>query len=125
MHHVIFSVSALLGTDIVTPNGIPIGVLEDMICNKDSGKTTYLILSAGAYIGQEDQLYAIHHSFFYLNGDDEVLIFDAKIGKREQGFYLDLPDHYDDATVRNYQDFTKQIIPHLSIAGHRTDTEYY
>lgn len=123
MHHLIFSASALLGTDIVSPEGAKLGALEDIICNKDTGKITYLIVSAGRNLGFRNKLYALHHSFFYLNGDDEVLIFDTKIGKDDHNFYLDLPDHYDDATVHDFSDFSKEILLNLSVAGHRSDNE--
>jgi sporulation protein YlmC with PRC-barrel domain len=123
MHHLIFSISALLGTEVVTANSMDIGKLEDVICNKDTGKITYLIISAGKHHGDDDRMYAIHHSYFYLNGDDEQLIFDQKIGKENHAFFLDLPDHYDDATVLDYSSFARNVLPMLSIAGHRSDND--
>lgn len=120
MHHLIFSTSALLGTDVVTTGNMSVGTLEDVICNKDSGKLTYLIVNAGAYLGGENQLYAIHHSFFYLNGDDEALILDPQRGQSDPAA-LNLPDHYDDATVLGYADFVTNVLNQLQLTGHRSD----
>ena len=123
MHHLIFSISALLGTDIVMKDGVTVGTLEDVICNKDSGRITFLMISAGPYVGRESELYALHHSYFYLNGDDEVLIFDPKGGTNDASFFIDLPDHYDDATVHDFARFSSIILPYLTTASHRSDND--
>ncbi len=123
MHHLIFSISALLGTDIVLKDGITVGTLEDVICNKDSGRITYLMISAGPYVGRDGELYALHHSYFYLNGDDEVLIFDPNTGTDDASFYIDLPDHYDEATVHDFTRFSSVVLTHLTSASHRSDND--
>lgn len=123
MHHLIFSISALLGTEIVLKDGVTVGTLKDVICNKDSGRITYLMISADPNTGQSRELYALHHSYFYLNGDDEVLIFDPNTGTDDASFYIDLPDHYDDATVHDFTHFSSVVLPRLTSASHRSDND--
>lgn len=123
MHHLIFSASALLGTDLITTDRVSIGTLEDIVCNKENGQITFLIVSAGGYLGRNDQLYAIHHSFFFLNGDDEALIFDLNRGDRSIVHVPDLPEHYEGSHILPFSAFQENILPHLSLAEHRSDNE--
>jgi len=123
MHHLIFSASALLGTDLITRDKVSIGTLEDIVCNKENGQITYLVVSAGGYLGHQDQLYAIHHSFFFLNGDDEALIFDVDRGDKSSDRVPNLPEHYEGTIVLSFGDFSRNILPHLTLAEHRSDNE--
>jgi sporulation protein YlmC with PRC-barrel domain len=119
MQHVLFSLSALLGTRIITPQGLPVGDIQDVVCNKDSGKMTYLILKAG----KKDQFYAIHHSFFYMQGKDTRLIFDQKAGKEHNPLYLELPSLYQSQSVLSYWSFCRDILVQFEFTGHRSDND--
>jgi len=119
MHHLIFSVSRLLHCELHTPEGLNIGTLQDIICNKDSGKITYLIIETTS----PDHLFAIHHSYFYLGEEEDELIFDQKIGREDHSIYLDLPRNYVSKIVLKYRDFLQLILPNLAVAGHRSDNE--
>ncbi|SEQ76266.1 PRC-barrel domain-containing protein [Neolewinella agarilytica] len=119
MHNLIFSVSSLLHCELYTPEGLNIGTLHDVVCNKDSGKITYLIVETCS----PDHLFAIHHSFFYLGQEEDEIIFDQRIGRENHAIYLDLPGHYASKTVLKYRDFLQLILPNLAVAGHRSDNE--
>jgi sporulation protein YlmC with PRC-barrel domain len=119
MHHLIFSVSSLLHCELHTPEGLSIGILNDIICNKDSGKITYLIVETSS----PDHLFAIHHSYFYLGQEEDEIIFDQRIGREDHAIYLDLPSSYASKIVLKYKDFLRLILPNLAIAGHRSDNE--
>jgi len=119
MHHLIFSISSLLNRELQTPEGLNVGVLHDIICNKDSGKITYLILKTHS----PERLFALHHSFFYLGEEEDEIIFDQKIGREDHVFYLDLPKNYAKTIVLKYNDFLHMVLPDLTAAGHRSDNE--
>ncbi len=123
MHHLLFSISAVLGADIVSEDYVSLGTLEDVICNKNSGEITFLIISAGGYLGLEDRLYAIHHSHFYLNGDDEVLILDAKTRGEDIDRLPPLPEHYEQVQVLPAARFFHLLDRMANQPGHRSDTD--
>lgn len=119
MHHLIFSVSSLLNCDLHTPEGVSVGTLHDVICNKDSGKITYLIVETTT----PSYLFALHHSYFYLGEEEDEIIFDQKLGRDDHIIYLDLPRQYASTTVLKYRDFIQLVLPNLAVAGHRSDNE--
>lgn len=123
MHHLIFSASALLGTDLISQDRISIGTLEDIILNKEEGSLSYFIISAGGYLGREDRLYALHHSYFYLNGDDEVLIFNPELGDPDQHHLPLLPEHYEGSFIMSYDEFKRNVLPFVKPAGHLSDND--
>ncbi|NJB87462.1 sporulation protein YlmC with PRC-barrel domain [Lewinella marina] len=123
---VIFSLSALLGTEVYSTKGKVIAVLCDVVCNKDTGKITYLILCPGSaeeQTGEPADYFAIHHSFFYLGGPEESLTYSPKLGNDEHSFFLDLPEQYGDTDVKDITDFNSYLYTHTTVAGHRSDND--
>lgn len=126
----IFSLSAILGSEVITGRNSPVAVINDVICNKDTGKITYIILlplEGDSKEEQEDAIemdcFAVHHSFFYFGEESDKLHYNAKLGNDDHSFFLDLPDHYDEGEVQDMADFNRYIGSHSSAAGHRSDNE--
>ena len=113
-----------MGADVYSSKGNSVGILEDVIWNKDSGKVTYLIVSPQYSEQAETPVYfAIHHSFFYFDGPDELLTFNSKIGKDDHSFFLDLPSHYEDTDMQDLTAFNRYLITYSAVATHRSDNE--
>ncbi|THH39312.1 PRC-barrel domain-containing protein [Neolewinella litorea] len=126
MNNVIFSLSTLLGTEVYSTKGMAIALLCDVVCNKDTGKITYFILCTGMQQEPESdppEYFAVHHSFFYLSGEDEILTYSPKLGNDEHCFFLDLPEEYEDTEVQDIADFNSYLYTTASIAGHRSDND--
>lgn len=124
MSREIFSINALLGTELLSENGFSIGVIVDVIADKAGGQFEFFLISSGEILGQNDRLYAIHHSFFKLGNTKEELIFSpqaAQEGKEEAKAAL--PDHYRTSRVGDYQNFLNEILQDLTFGGHRSDNE--
>ncbi len=122
MNNPIFSLSAIMGADVLSNKGDSIGILEDVIWNKDSGKVTYLIVSPQEPNEAHCPVYfAIHHSFFYFDGPDELLTFNPKIGKDDHSFFLDLPTHYEDTDMQDLTGFNRYLLTYSAVATHRSD----
>ncbi len=120
----ILSVSSLLGTDVYSGKGHCIGVLKDLVWNKDSGKISYLIVVVQETESTSDSVhFAIHHSYFYLDGPERRLTFHPKIGKDDYSFLPDLPVPYEDLDVRDNVAFHRYVLTQSAIAMHRSDTE--
>ncbi|MGB3800716.1 MAG: hypothetical protein WA952_12950, partial [Lewinella sp.] len=111
--------------EIYAGRGNPIAVLYDVICNKDTGKITYFILCphGGESQAATNDYYGIHHSYFYFDGDEETLTFNAKLGNDEQSFYMDLPPQYDELEVKDLADFNRFLNINAATAGHRSDND--
>lgn len=126
MNQVIFSLAALLGSEVYSTKGNPIAILCDVVCNKDTGKITYFILcTPGPAEEQEENTdyFAVHHSFFYLSGPEDTLTYSPKLGNDEHCFFLDLPDEYEDTDVQDIADFNTYLYTSTSTAGHRSDND--
>ncbi|MBB4079052.1 sporulation protein YlmC with PRC-barrel domain [Lewinella aquimaris] len=125
MENPIFSLSAIIGSEIKSTAGTDIAILEDIICNKDNGKITYLILSPHGKeaSSEETLLFAVHHSFFYFDTAVESLTFNAKIGKADHSFFLDLPGQYGDTEVEDVSSFSRYLSTYSAVAGHRSDND--
>ncbi|PPK87557.1 hypothetical protein CLV84_0500 [Neolewinella xylanilytica] len=127
MTTLIVSLSATLGSEVFIGKGNPIAVVYDVICNKDTGKITYFILCplAAEEKGEPaiEDYYAVHHSYFYFDDEDEVLNFSGKLGNDEHSFFLDLPQQYDDSEVKDLAEFNRLVIINSAAAGHRSDND--
>ena len=120
-----FSAVALLGTDVVNAHEVSLGTVEDFIINLPQQQIEYIILSSGGYLGMDDKLFAIHSSFFHLNGDDESLVFEADMGRKDGNPLIELPEHYDELEVLSVHHFIQLITSFIEQPGHRSDfTEY-
>lgn len=113
-----------MGADVYSGKGYVIGLLEDLVWNKDSGKVSYLIVTPQqAESGTESVYFAIHHSYFYLEGPKGHLTFNPKIGKDDYSFFLDLPVLYEDMDVQDSTAFNRYVVNHSAVASHRSDNE--
>lgn len=124
MTNLVVSLSTILGSEVFAGKGQPVAVVCDVICNKDTGKITYFIVCPQSVTegSLPPDYYAIHHSFFYLEGEEQQLLtFNAKLGNDEHSFFLDLPPQYDESEVQDLADFNRYINLHSAAAGHRSD----
>ena len=120
----IFSINALLGTELLSENGFSIGIVVDVIADKAGGHFEFFLISSGDAIGQNDRLYAIHHSFFRLGKPDEELVFSPQFAQEGKEFAkASLPEHYRVSRVGDYQHFYAEILQDLTFGGHRSDNQ--
>ncbi len=120
----IVSLSATLGSEVITGKDGVIAVIYDVVCNKDTGKLTYFILCPQSLEDREDapaEYFAIHHSYFYFEGDNQTVTYNPKLGNDEHNFFLDLPQQYDEMEVQDLADFNRYVSAHSTAAGHRSD----
>lgn len=127
MQNLIFSLSSVLGKEVRSTKGTRVATLVDLICNKDTGRLTYLVLSAegGSESDQKPATFAVHHSYFYFPDGEEHLVFSHKLGNEDQSFFLELPDCYGETEVGALMDFTDHLQRNTGVAGHRSDNDFY
>lgn len=124
MTHLIVSLSATLGSEVYVGKSV-IAVVYDIVCNKDTGKITYFVLCPQT--GEEGEAvpeyFAIHHSYFYFDGADQVLTYSPKLGNDDYGYFVDLPPQYDLAEVKDLTEFNRYVSAQSNVAGHRSDND--
>lgn len=122
MTHLIVSLSATLGAEVFAGKSV-VAVVYDIVCNKDTGKITYFVLCPQT--GEKDQsapeYFAVHHSYLYFDGDEQLLTFSPKLGNDDYGYFIDLPPQYDLADVKDITEFNRYLSARSSKAGHRSD----
>lgn len=119
----LFSASAILGTDVLTAEHFSLGTLRDLIYDTSSSQLAYYIIEAGAYLGLEDRLYAVHQRHFYLHPEEEVLIFHSKLREVQADPPPDLPEYYENMSVASAQAFALLLDQFTATPSHRTDCE--
>lgn len=124
MTHLIVSLSATLGAEVYVGKSV-VAVVYDIVCNKDTGKITYFILcpQSGEDEDPAPEYFAVHHSYFYFDGEDQVLTFSPKLGNDDYGYFVDLPPQYDLAEVKELIEFNRYVSAQSTAAGHRSDND--
>ncbi len=115
----LFSVIRYLNKDILTPGGFRIGKLVDLVGDERTGKLTYFIVE-----GKGQDLFAIHHSYFYQLPSPEAMVFDQELGNKDFDYFADLPADYLEEPVYTCIDLLQQEIPELVTAEHRSDDDF-
>ena len=100
-----------------------VAIVYDIVCNKDTGKITYFVLCPqhGDQGEPAAEYFAVHHSYLYFDGEDQLLTYNAKLGNDDYGYFVDLPSQYDLAEVNDLTDFNRYLSALSSAAGHRSD----
>lgn len=126
MNNLIFSLAATLAAPVYSTRGQEIGRLADVICNKDTGRVTYFLVSVDppdANINSRAPRYAVHHSYFYFAQGERQLTYSPKLGNEEQYFFVELPADYDGDDVQTITEFNAYLLVHANVGGHRTDND--
>lgn len=119
----LFSIAAVMGTDVLTSDHISLGSLKDFIYDTQSGKLTYYIIEAGAYLDLEDQLYVVHQRHFRWHPDEEILIFKGSLTDVQDDWFPELPEYYEEVPLAFGEDFARLLNQFIAPPSHRTDRE--
>lgn len=119
-----FSISTLLGTDVINEDGISLGVLEDVIFSPPAERISWFLIASGGFLGEEDELFAISPRYFSFPADGCGLIFREEQTGHRSDFYPELPEDYADIQVRNVFHFRKLIGSQVERPGHRSDNDH-
>ena len=56
--------SAIIGTDVVSPNGDSLGDVKEVVIDPRTGRVAYAVVSFGGFLGMGEKLFAIPFSSF-------------------------------------------------------------
>lgn len=91
-HNTLLSAGTLKGTQVVNPEGVDIGSIEELMIDIDTGFVAYAVLSFGGILGIGDKYFAIPWRAFEIDTEEEKFILDVDKEKLQKADGFDKND---------------------------------
>ena len=69
--------SSMIGTDVINPKGDNLGDIKEVVIDPHSGKTAYVVVSFGGFLGMGEKLFAIPFSAFEYDVNKSKYVLDV------------------------------------------------
>ncbi|MEO0788033.1 MAG: PRC-barrel domain-containing protein [Bacteroidota bacterium] len=122
MPQYVFSLRDMLGVEIVTTQGYPLGCLQDIVVDQEQARLGYFVVSTTGMGLRHERNYAIHHSYFRSDGVGLKLVFDIQYGLTAKRLGRpNLPEHYSAKTIGDLMSFEREVVRQVCAPSHRSD----
>jgi hypothetical protein len=91
----VLAAGALVGDEVVNPQGEDLGHIKELMIDVRSGRVAYAVLSFGGILGMGDKLFAVPWPALRLNYQNKVFILDLSKQRLEDAPGFD-KDHWPD-----------------------------
>lgn len=76
--HTVLRLDQMTSMRVRNPDGEELGMIDELVFDRESGAIRYAVLSSGGFLGVGDRLFAVPWSAFHLSSTDQQWILNVK-----------------------------------------------